>query len=106
MTKLLRRVVTIEGTHSDIATIGLYAGFNLAALPGAGPSVTVSYWQDADAARKIAEELMDYVSETHDFDSNAYLSVEEALQQAKRVLSAGGKGPVVLADYADNPGAS
>jgi microcystin degradation protein MlrC len=105
MTKLLRRVAAIESTHGDIATISLHAGFNLAALPGAGPSVTVSYWQDADGAREIAEELMDYVFETRDFDSNTYLSVEEALQQAKRVLAAVGKGPVVLADYADNPGA-
>lgn len=105
MTKLLRRVATIESIHSDIATISLHAGFNLAALPGAGPTVTVSYWQDADAARGIAEELMDDVFETRDFDSNTYLSVEEALRQAKRVLTADGKGPVVLADYADNPGA-
>jgi len=105
MTELLRRADSIETTHSDIATISLHAGFNLAILPGAGPTVSVTYWQDRDAARQIAEDLMDYVFETHEFDSNTYLSVNEALEQARSTLVTSGQGPVVLADYADNPGA-
>lgn len=105
MTELLRKADRIETSHHDIATISLHAGFNLAALPAAGPTVSVTYWKDRVAARKIAEQLMDYVFETHEFDSNTYLSADEALQLAQKILASGGQGPVVLADYADNPGA-
>ncbi len=105
MTKALRRVEKIESTQPDIALLGLHAGFNLGALPGAGPSVTVTYWDDRDQASQIAENLMDYVEETHKFDSNSYLSVDQAIEQALRALTHGGTGPVVLADYSDNPGA-
>lgn len=105
MTTALRWAEKIEQQNPEIAVIGLNAGFNLCALPGAGPSVTVTYWDQKGPAQRVAEDLMDYIEETHDFDSNDYLSVEEAMVQARMALSQPGVGPVILADFSDNPGA-
>lgn len=102
MTELLARADAHEAA-ADALLVSVQAGFTPADLAEAGPSVVVT--ADAaklEAATEIAESFMDRAWETRHFDSNTYLSVEETVAELRRLRT--GDGPVVVADFSDNPG--
>jgi microcystin degradation protein MlrC len=86
-----------------ILAVSINGGFGDADIRDAGPSVTVTAEGDATRARAIAEALMDEIWRRRDEVSVTYLSPAEAVRRAKE-LARQGDGPVVIADYADNPG--
>jgi microcystin degradation protein MlrC len=105
MTELLARADAIERERPDVLCISIQSGFAAADFPEVGPTVCVT----GDGARAdcqaIAEAFMDHAWETRHFDSVRYLSLDEAIAEARLILAKPGRGPVVIADYADNPGA-
>tara|TARA_R110000787_G_scaffold63679_10_gene143900 strand:- start:68093 stop:69586 length:1494 start_codon:yes stop_codon:yes gene_type:complete len=105
MTKLLARAAKLEAEDPDVLLVSLHAGFTPADLAEAGPSVSVTGNGNDPRFQAIAEDYMDYVWDTRHFDSNTYLNVEDTIAQVHDLLAAGkDQGPIVVADFSDNPG--
>jgi microcystin degradation protein MlrC len=101
MAELLTRAGAIEQA-GEALVVSVCAGFPLADIHDAGPSVTVTIDGGAPHGQAIAEEFMDYAWATRHFTTVALLPVAEAV-----ALARGGKPgdkPLVIADYTDNPG--
>ncbi|MCB9946554.1 MAG: M81 family metallopeptidase [Rhodospirillaceae bacterium] len=103
MVELLRRVDAIEAADPGVLAISINAGFAMADIDCVGPSVTVTGDGDDPRFQAIAEDLMDRVWETRGVVTNTYLTPAEAAAVA-RARTPDGR-PLVIADYADNPGA-
>lgn len=95
----------------DAETKGLLAVSVNAAFTGAdvccvGPTVLATYDSRdpgaEDAARRVAEELADRIWQGRTKKRNVFIEVDEAAAEA---LSWRSDKPLVIADYADNPGA-
>ena len=102
MTELLARAEKLERKNDGVLLISVQAGFCPADLEEAGPSVVVCGDGSDVRFQEIAEEFMDYAWESRHFDSNEYLSVDEAMAKLAGITNA--NGPVVIADASDNPG--
>lgn len=96
--------------HEDepgIMAVSINAAFAEADVAEAGPTVLVTYDAGhpgaADRARAIAEGLADTIWEQRDSVSNDFLTPAAAAAIARDFDASG--GPLVIADYADNPGA-
>ncbi|MFO1131995.1 MAG: M81 family metallopeptidase [Hyphomicrobiales bacterium] len=89
-----------------ILAVSINAGFSDADIHDVGPTVTVTYdtlQPDAQArARAIAEDIADGIWAARFTSVNSYLSVEEAAEIARSFVAS--QGPLIIADYADNPG--
>lgn len=90
-----------------ILCVSINGGFSLADIYDVGPSVTVTYDEStagaAQRAEEIKESLADEMWRTRDIVTNTYLTPEQAAAIAS---NHDGKGkPLIIADYADNPGA-
>lgn len=89
-----------------ILAVSINAGFSDADIREVGPTVVVTYDQEtrgaAARARAVAEEIADGIWAARFTSENVYLSVEEAAAIAKGFDAS--KGPLVIADYSDNPG--
>ncbi len=103
MTQALSRAEELEGTDG-IELISLHAGFTPADLAEAGPSVTVTGNGRDPELLAIAEDFMDFAWETRHFDSNTYLDVAQTVAEINRLRRSPGDGPIVVADFSDNPG--
>jgi microcystin degradation protein MlrC len=104
--ELLRRGDEIEAAGRALA-VSVQAGFSSADVYDVGPSVAVTS-EDLDAARAIAESLMDYAWEQRQFSSIHFTPIDAAIARAKAGESAGENGaqkPLIISDYTDNPGA-
>lgn len=105
MTELLRRAEVLEQSDPEVLLVSVQAGFTPADLHDNGPTVSVTSNGDDHRFRAIADEFMDYAWETRHFDSNTYLSVLQTVEALKRKLAeTTGDGPIVVADFSDNPG--
>lgn len=90
-----------EGTPGTLA-VSINAGFGNADIPELGPTVLVTHTGDAGPHLAFAEALADDIwARRHDV-LNRFLTPTEAASEA---LAHSGPGPLVIADYADNPGA-
>lgn len=103
MTRLLARAEELENEDDDVLLVSIHAGFTPADLEQAGPTVSVTGNGNNPRFAKIAEEYMDFAWETRHFDSNTYLSVEQTVAEIDRLLPSV-DGPIVVADFSDNPG--
>ena len=83
-----------------ILCASIQIGFPWADVPDQGPSVVITA-TDADAGRQAAEELMAAVWESRHDTQLIFPQPSEAMAEAVR--SEAGCGPLVLADFADNP---
>jgi microcystin degradation protein MlrC len=87
--------------------VSINAGFSLADIVDVGPTVLLTADgrdpQPATTYQAMAEELMDHIWATRAVVSNHYLSPAEAAAIAETHV--GQNKPLVIADYADNPGA-
>ncbi|MBC6440914.1 MAG: M81 family metallopeptidase [Rhodospirillales bacterium] len=86
-----------------VLDISINAGFNQSDIHDVGPTVIVTADGEDPAFQAIADELIVEIWETRDVVNNRYYSVGEAAEIA-RSFNHGNK-PLVIADYADNPGA-
>jgi microcystin degradation protein MlrC len=90
-----------EGTPGALA-VSINAGFGNADIPELGPTVLVTHTGDADPHLAFAETLADDIWGRRHEVLNHYLTPDEAAAEA---LAHTGPGPLIIADYADNPGA-
>lgn len=103
MVPLIAKARGYEG-EPGILAVSLNAGFALADTPYVGPSVTVSHDEAAkERAEAIAAEMALAIWASRDVVTNTYLSPSDAVVKAQGLRGHG--KPVIIADYADNPGA-
>lgn len=103
MTELLARAEKLEAQNDGVLLVSIHAGFTPANLYEAGPTVSVTGDGNDSRFKAIADEYMDYAWETRHFDSNTYLDVAETIAEINRLLPTV-DGPIVVADFSDNPG--
>jgi microcystin degradation protein MlrC len=90
-----------EGTLGALA-VSINAGFGNADIPELGPTVLVTHTGDAGPHLAFAEMLADDIWARRHEVLNHFLTPGDAAAEA---LAHAGPGPLVIADYADNPGA-
>jgi microcystin degradation protein MlrC len=101
MREALHRAETLMNSL-DVCSVSIMAGFSPADIPDAGPSVViVADRANSDAAQK-ADEIVSYIWETRDVSTVELQSTQQAIAVAKEKGRPG--APVVIADFADNPG--
>ncbi len=86
----------------DAYAVSINAGFASADIAEVGPTVLVTAEGEMDAHRVFAENLADDIWKRRHQVLNHYLDVDSAAAIARHFNSA--EGPLVIADYADNPG--
>ena len=89
--------------QADVFAVSINAGFASTDIAEIGPTVLVTGQGDLDQHKAFADTLADDIWERRHEVLNDYLTVEAA-----GAVAAGfdpRKGPLVIADYADNPGA-
>jgi len=87
-----------------ILAVSVNAGFSEADITEMGPTVLVTFDAGREArAKAIAEGLADSIWQGRGKVSNTFLTPAQASAEARDFNPA--KGPLVIADYADNPGA-
>jgi len=90
-------------TRDDVFAVSINAGFASADIAEVGPTVLVTGQGDFVAHIAFAETIAEDIWNRRNDVLNAYLSVETAATIAAVFDS--GNGPLIIADYADNPGA-
>jgi microcystin degradation protein MlrC len=103
MIGLLAKADRYMADDPRILDISINAGFNQSDIFDVGPSVVVTTDDARAYGEEIAESLMDTIWETRHVVNNRYLSVDEAAEVARSFNHK--NKPLVIADYADNPGA-
>jgi microcystin degradation protein MlrC len=89
-------------TEPGVFVVSINAGFAMADIPEIGPTILVTAEGDAAAHRRFARAIAaDMWAHRHEV-LNRYLSVPEAMAAARTHAAA--KGPLIIADYSDNPG--
>ncbi len=103
MIALQAKAARFMADHPGVLDISINAGFSQADIHDVGPSVTVTGDGDDPVFKEMADDLMADIWEARDVVNNRYLDVTEAADIARRFNHTG--KPLVIADYADNPGA-
>ncbi len=88
--------------HADVFAVSINAGFARADIREIGPTVLVTAQGDLERHRAFAQELAQDIWACRHTLASRFLSVEEAAAQG--AAHDGKGGPLVVADYADNPG--
>lgn len=96
------RMATAHEEHQDAFAVSINAGFGNADIAEVGPTILVTYQGDRDSHETLANTLADDIWNRRFEVLNDYLSVEAAAAQC--AAHDGEGGPIVVADYADNPG--
>ena len=90
-------------TRPNVHAVSINAGFANTDIAEVGPTVLVTATGDTKEHMAFAQSLADDIwNRRHDV-LNRYLSVGDAAQEAG--ANGDGQGPIIIADYADNPGA-
>lgn len=101
MIERVRQAVAYE-EEPGVFAVSINAGFSNADIADVGPTVLVTYEGNEDRHRAFAESLADDIWDKRFDVINYYMPVEEAATIAKAHRR--NKGPIIIADYADNPG--
>lgn len=101
MVERLARAVAYE-QEPDVFAVSVNGGFGNADIAEVGPTVLVTCQGDAAGHRAFIREIADDIWNRRNEVVNHYLSVEDAAARARDYRAT--KGPLVIADYADNPG--
>lgn len=88
--------------RKGIFAISINGAFPCADIAEVGPTVLVTAEVGSQGAQDIAEEIADDIWQRRDEALNSYLNVAEAAAIA--AIWKPGSGPLIIADYADNPG--
>lgn len=101
MREALQRAETLMNSV-NVYSVSVMAGFSPADIPDAGPSVVIVTDRANNDASQQADEIVSHIWETRDVSTVELQSTQQAIAVAK------GKGrpgaPVIIADFADNPG--
>jgi microcystin degradation protein MlrC len=88
--------------EAGVFAVSINAGFGNADIADVGPTVLVTHDGDEARHRAFAESIAEDMWQKRFDVLNNYMPVEEAAAIAKSYVR--GKGPIIIADYADNPG--
>lgn len=102
MIKRIERARAYEG-EADVFAVSINAGFEASDIAGVGPTVLVTCQGDKGAHQGFAESMADDIWQHRAEVLNTFYSAGEAAEIA--AAHANAKGPLIIADYADNPGA-
>jgi len=102
MNRLLAEADAVE-RRGDALVVSIQAGFSSIDSPAIGPSVAVTTDDDEAAGRALCERFSALIWETRDIVSNVFTPIADAVAEARAGESAA--RPLVIADFADNPGA-
>ncbi len=106
MVPLYAKALAHEGERGILA-VSLNCGFSDADIFDMGPTVFVTYDTAVQGAgtraRVIAQQIAEGIWDARNTLENKFLSVTEACAVAKRFDTS--QGPLIISDYADNPGA-
>jgi microcystin degradation protein MlrC len=91
-----------EAQEPDVFAVSLNAGFSHADIAEVGPSVLVTCQGDFARHQAFADRIADAMWEARFEKLTDYLTVEQAA--ARGLAWPAGRGPLVVADYSDNPG--
>jgi microcystin degradation protein MlrC len=86
----------------DVFAVSVNGGFGNADISEVGPTVLVTGQGDMARHQAFAEAIMDDIWNRRLEPINSYVSTAEAAAEAKTFDA--GAGPLLIADYADNPG--
>lgn len=86
----------------DVFAVSINAGFGLADIVEVGPTVLVTAEGEEAPHLAFAQSIANDIWEKRFEALNQYLTVEEAASLC--LAHDGSRGPIVVADYADNPG--
>jgi microcystin degradation protein MlrC len=89
-------------THADVFAVSINGGFASADIAEVGPTVLVTGQGDFDSHQAFAETIAEDIWQRRQEVLNDYMDVEAAAGLA--VVYRPENGPLVIADYADNPG--
>ena len=105
MIERLRRARAFE-QEPDVFAVSINAGFVNADVAEVGPTVLVTAQGDMQEPLRFAGELADDIWARRDERLNRYLGVAQAAARCKAYASAtpAPQRPIIVADYADNPG--
>ena len=104
MVERMQKAVAYE-KEPGVLAVSINAGFGNADIKDVGPTVLVTYDAKAGQVEKhqaFAEEIAEDIWQKRFDVLNNYMSVEEAAAIAKAYTRT--TGPIIVADYADNPG--
>lgn len=101
MVARVEKAIAHEKTPGALA-VSINAGFGNADIKDVGPTVLITYDGEEARHRDFAESLADDIWDTRFDVINYYMPVEEAASIAKAHKRM--NGPIIIADYADNPG--
>ncbi len=87
----------------DVFAVSINAGFASADINEVGPTVLVTGQGDFEAHMDFARTIADDMWQKREDVLNRYWTVQEAAGHA--AAYEGAEGPLIIADYADNPGA-
>ncbi|RWO73709.1 MAG: M81 family peptidase [Mesorhizobium sp.] len=102
MVERIAKTIAYE-QEPGVLAVSINAGFPYADIREIGPTVTVTYDGNEDKHRAFAEGVADDIWNKRFDVTNSYLSAEETAKIAKAYQRH--TGPLIIADYADNPGA-
>lgn len=86
----------------DVFAVSINAAFGYADIRDVGPTILVTCQGDIAAHEAFAQGLADEIWQARADIINSYLTADEAAAMARDY--AADKGPLVVADYSDNPG--
>ena len=86
----------------DVFAVSINAGFEGSDIAEVGPTVLVTYQGDRNNHRQFAEAVIEDIWEHRGKIINSFLSVEETVKIADDFRD--DKGPLLIADFSDNPG--
>jgi microcystin degradation protein MlrC len=105
MVRLLARASQYVASEPDVLAVTVCAGFSLADIPFTGPTITVIGDGENPVHRDIADDMIAEVWKTRAEVTVAIHSIDEAIGMARDGADgADGNGPLVIADFSDNPG--
>jgi len=102
MLQWLARSRAYEEQEPEVFAVSLNAGFSHADIAEVGPSVLVTCQGEIARHQAFADAIADAMWAARFEQLTNYLSVDAAAQRG--VAWPAGRGPLVVADYSDNPG--
>jgi microcystin degradation protein MlrC len=88
--------------QADVFAVSINGGFEGSDIPEIGPTVLVTCQGDIATHQQFAESIADDIWQRRAQIINTFYTVEEAAQIAAGYTYSG--GPLIIADFADNPG--
>lgn len=102
MLTLLEQATTIREANTDVVALEITAGFPWSDIHEVGPAVAVTSYLDRGQALARAMPVLQTMWNTRSERSVELLDLDAIVREVK--LTPPGDGPVVIADFSDNPG--